>query len=68
MVEVERTQEAEFIKAWDTEEKALGNVKVIVADLEAFEYTFAKKEDMGRYYIICDDKIVYKSIWYEIPR
>ena len=68
MLEVARNQKDELIKEWDTEEQAIGNVKVIIADLEAFEYTFAKKEDMGRYYIICDDKIIYKTMWYEIPR
>lgn len=68
MLEVKRNQKDELIKDWDTEEQAIGNVNVIVADLEDFDYTFAKKEDMGRYYVVCDDKIIYKSKWYEIPR
>lgn len=68
MLEVARNQKDELIKVWDTKEQAIGNVKVIVAYLESYEYTFAKKEDMGRYYVICDNKIVYKSKWYEIPR
>lgn len=68
MLEVARNQKDELIKEWDTKEQAIGNVKVIVADLEAFEYTFAQKEDMGRYYVIYDDKIIYKTMWYEIPR
>lgn len=68
MLEVPRNQKDELIKEWDTKEQAIGYVKVIVADLEDYDYTFAKKEDMGRYYVVCDDKIIYKSIWYEIPR
>lgn len=68
MLEVARNQKDEFIKDWDSKEQAIGNIKVIVAYLESFEYTFANKEDMGRYYVVCDDKIIYKSKWYEIPR
>lgn len=68
MLEVARNQKDELIKDWDTLEQAIGHVKVIVDDLEDFDYTFAKKEDMGRYYVICDNNIVYKSKWYEIPR
>lgn len=68
MLEVARNKKDEFIKDWDTKEQAIGNVKDIVACLEDYDYTFANKEDMGRYYVICDNKIIYKSIWYEIPR
>lgn len=68
MLEVARNQKDELIKEWNSKEQAIGNVKVIEAYLEDFDYTFAKKEDMGRYYVICDDKIIYKSKWYEIPR
>ena len=68
MLEVARNQKDELIKGWDSKEQAIGHIKVIVAYLEDFDYTFANKEDMGRYYVVCDDKIIYKSMWYEIPR
>lgn len=68
MLEVARNQKDEYIKDWDTKEQAIRYINVIVADLIDFDYTFANKEDMGRYYVICDNKIIYKSIWYEIPR
>ena len=68
MLEIARNQKDEFIKDWDTKEQAIGNVKVIVAYLESYEYGLVNKEDKGRYYVICDDKIIYKSKWYEIPR
>ena len=68
MLEVARNQKDELIKGWDSKEQAIGYIKVIVAYLEDFDYTFANKEDMGRYYVVCDDKIIYKSMWYEIPR
>lgn len=68
MLEVARNQKDEFIKDWGTKEQAIGNVKIIEAYLEDFDYSFAKKEDMGRYYVVCDNEIIYRSKWYEIPR
>lgn len=68
MLEVARNQKDEFIKDWNTREQAIGYVKAIVAYFEDYDYTFAKKEDKGRYYVICNDKIIYKTMWYEIPR
>ena len=67
MLEVAKNQKDEFIKDWDTKEQAIGNVKVIVAYLESYEYGLCNKEDKGRYYVVCDDKIISKSKWYEIP-
>lgn len=68
MLEITRNQKDELIKEWGTKEQAIGNVKVIVAYLESFECGFHNETDKGRYYVICGDKIIYKSKWYEIPR
>lgn len=68
MLEVARNQKDEFIKDWGTKEQAIGHVKIIIAYFELFEYGFHNDADKGRYYVVCDDKIIYKSKWYEIPR
>lgn len=68
MLEIARNQKDEFIKDWDTKKQAIGNIKVIVAYLESYEFGLSKKEDKGRYYVVYEDKIIYKTKWYEIPR
>lgn len=68
MLEIARNQKDELIKVWNNKEQAIGNVKIIAAYLESFEYEFHDDADKGRYYVVCDDKIIYKSKWYEIPR
>lgn len=68
MLEIARNQKDELIKVWNNKEQAIGNVQIIAAYLESFEYGFHDDADKGRYYVVCDDKIIYKSKWYEIPR
>lgn len=68
MLEIARNQKDEFIKDWDTKKQAIGNIKVIVAYLESYEFGLSEKEDKGRYYVVYEDKIIYKTKWYEIPR
>ena len=68
MLEVARNQKNELVSEWDEEKQAIGAIKVAVSYFEAYEYGFNDDEDKGRYYVVCDDKIIYKSKWYEIPR
>lgn len=68
MVEIARNQKDVFIADWNTKKQAIGAIKVTVANLEPFEYGFHDDADKGRYFVVCDDKIIYKSKWYEIPR
>ena len=68
MLEIARNQKDVFIAEWGTKKQAIGAIKVSVAYLEPFEYGFHNDEDKGRYYVVYDDKIIYKSKWYEIPR
>ena len=67
-IHVIRERKDTLVFRCDSYEQALAFVFNTTHYFEPFKQNFHEDEDKGRYHIVKNGKVLYRTKWYEIPR